>query len=85
MAQCPDAKYRDGEKAIADAKKAMAFFAPADWHCHEALAAAYAEAGSFEEAVRWQEQALADAAYPNRDDGQRRLDLYRKKQPYRLP
>jgi len=48
------------------------------------LAAAYAEAGDFDEAARWQERALADPSFTNYEDGLRRLELYRNQQPYRI-
>ena len=43
MATCPDPKYRDGKAALNYAK----------------VAAAFAEAGNFSDAIRWEEQALA--------------------------
>jgi hypothetical protein len=55
----------------------------------DTLAAAYAEAGRFEEAVRWQEKALADPALAkqvSREEYARcrqRLDLYKQRKPYR--
>ncbi len=51
----------------------------------QAFAAAYAEAGNFVEAMRWQQRALEDPRYANYSDAQQRLELYRNKQPYRLP
>ena len=82
-ATAPDAKVRDGKRAIEFAKKAMELDkSKANWYA-DTLAAAYAETGNFEEAVRWQERALEDASLKNDDDARRRLELYRKKQPYR--
>jgi len=48
----------------------------------DTLAAAYAESGDFEQAVRWQEQALQDPLYRNNNDFRRRLELYRNKMPF---
>ncbi len=48
------------------------------------LAAAHAEAGDFDSAVKW--QAKANALYPEAEDrtkGETRLKLYREKTPYR--
>ncbi len=50
------------------------------------LAAAFAEAGDFDAAVKWQEKALGLLAKddePKRKDFGARLTLYRAKKPYR--
>jgi hypothetical protein len=51
----------------------------------ETLAAAYAEAGQFDEAVRYQTRALDDAALKGdlRAAAKERLELYKQKKPYR--
>ncbi len=78
LATCPDAKARDGKKAVECALKGAEIDKSADMM--DTVAAAYAEAGNFEEAIRWQERAVeAD----NTEELRRRLELYRKKQPYR--
>jgi tetratricopeptide (TPR) repeat protein len=81
-ATCPEAKVRDGKKAVESAKKALELDPKnADWM--DTLAVAYAESGDFVEAVRWQEKALADPQFKNNPDLRRRLELYRNKKPYR--
>ena len=78
-ATCPDAAWRDGEKAVADATKACEL---TDWKnpiSLSALAAACAENGQFDDAVKWEKKALEDPAYK---EG-RRLKLYEAKTPYR--
>ena len=52
----------------------------------EVLAAACAEAGFFDEAVRHQTMALEDPVWERvdrTDEFNRRLDLYKNKKPYR--
>ncbi|HEX5445143.1 MAG TPA: hypothetical protein VFW87_14995 [Pirellulales bacterium] len=52
----------------------------------EALAAAYAERGDFEEAIKWQTEVVR--LYADGDDedltqrAEERLDLYRRRHPY---
>jgi tetratricopeptide (TPR) repeat protein len=84
-AACAEAKYRDGAKAVKLARTACELTAWKDMHYLSTLAAAYAEAGQFDEAVRWQEKALDDKEYANAsgEGARQRLQLYRDKKPYR--
>ena len=52
----------------------------------DTLAAAYAEAGKFDEAVKAQEKALEDKSYVRRygEGGLKRLQLYKDKKPFRM-
>jgi len=89
LATCPDARFRDGRKALEYANKvASATTGPrhrgvADG---ETRAAAYAELGLFEEAVQWQKKAL-DALAPDSEEKRKimgtRLELYESKRPFR--
>ena len=85
LATCPDPKFRDGDDAVARATKDCE---RTQWHSSnevDTLAAACAEAGKFEEAIRYEEQAIAlpgeEAAWER--EMQERLALYQKAQPYR--
>ena len=86
LATNPKDSVRDGTKAVEFAKKA----------CHESdykhaptidtLAAAHAEAGDWDNAVKWQEEAvrLADKTHPDDIKGMKeRLELFKQKKPYR--
>ena len=86
LATNPKDSVRNGHKAVEYAKKA----------CHETdykhaptvdtLAASYAESGEWEDALKWQEEALALAEKTHPDDvaGMReRLALFKEKKPYR--
>ncbi len=59
LATCSNNKYRDGEKAVQYAKRAIADAKEDSPTNFEALAAASAEAGNFQEAVSAQEKAIA--------------------------
>ncbi len=89
LATCPDAKFRDGKKALELARKANEEF---KWEVAdqvETLAAANAESGQYEEAIKWQKKAIelfaAKAkAHPEDDKAMRqRLKQYEARKPYR--
>jgi serine/threonine-protein kinase len=84
LATCPDDKVRDGERAV---EYATAACERSDWKnpfCLDTLAAAYAEAGQFDEAVRHQTRALGDPKLKGdlRTAATERLELYRQKKPF---
>ena len=84
-ATCPDARYRDGAAAVRDARRACEL---TGWNCGECLdnlAAAFAENGQFDEAVRWQMKALESPTLrgPSRENALGRVKLYEAQKPYR--
>jgi tetratricopeptide (TPR) repeat protein len=85
LATCPDAKVRDGAKAVELARKACERTDNLEGMYLDTLAAALAEAGQFDEAVKAQEKALEDRSYAKRygDEGRARLKLYQQKKPFR--
>lgn len=84
-ATCPDAAFRNGKEAVEFAARACALDRWKDADEIDTLAAAYAEAGNFAEAERYQQKALsllsADEAL--RPKFQARLEQFRAKQPVR--
>ena len=86
LSTCPDAKYRDGAKALKLAKSAIEAVEPfTTWEDHAALAAALAETGDFDGAVREQKAALADQSMhaDDKKEQEARLKLYQAKKPFR--
>lgn len=83
LATCPDPEIRDGRKAVTLARKACELN---DWSFAfpiDTLAAAYAESGDFEQAVKYQELALKQNDDQNEQPGmEQRLGLYQRHQPY---
>src|SRR5262249_17786255 len=59
QATCPDARFRDPQQAVAAAESAAKLSPQGDCFVLDALGAAYASAGNFDQAVRVQKQALA--------------------------
>ena len=56
LATCPDAMWRDGVQAVVTAKKAVEI--SDDWQSQSTLAAAYAESGNFDSAVKVQQKLI---------------------------
>jgi len=84
---CPTAEFRDGAKAIENATKACELM---DWKKAGyvgTLAAAYAEAGDFDSAVKWHKKAFDVLPEEQRSTYQAiyesRLKLYQSGKPYR--
>ncbi len=84
LATCPDSKFRDGKRAVELAKQACTLTRYKDANMLDTLAAACAEAGEFDEAVKWLEKARENAAFVKEsgEDSQTRLKLYLDKKPY---
>lgn len=83
-ATCPDARIRDGQRALESATRACELTAWKSSRCLGALAAACAELGEFEHAVNWQTKANGmELDVSLKQDGEARLRLYRERKPFR--
>jgi tetratricopeptide (TPR) repeat protein len=87
-ASCESVGHRDGQLALENATKACELDHWEEWIDVAILAAAYAELGQFDEAIRWQKKAIAMNKNPEeRDTIQQkdRLNLYETGLPFRDP
>jgi tetratricopeptide (TPR) repeat protein len=86
FATWPEADFRDGQRAIQLGTRAVELSAGGDGLCLDTLAAAYAEDGQFEKAIRYAQVALEDGeCAPAVKDGiRRRLELYMRETPFRI-
>lgn len=86
LATNPKDGVRDGRKAVDFAKKACYETDYKHAPTIDTLAAAYAEAGEWDEAVKWQEEAVKLAVKTDPDDlpgMKERVTLYKEKKPFR--
>ena len=87
LATCPQAKLRDGKKAVEYATKSCQLSEWKEGASLDTLAAAYAEAGDFDNAVKWENASMQ---IPNQTpsviaDDQSRLALYQAHKAYHEP
>jgi tetratricopeptide (TPR) repeat protein len=83
-AACPKPGVRDGKQALIHARRACEIAGEKDWACLDALAAAHAEAGEYEDALRVIEEAKTLAVGEKLDVIERRWHRYSVNQPLRL-
>ncbi|HUT09936.1 MAG TPA: tetratricopeptide repeat protein [Thermoguttaceae bacterium] len=87
LGTCPEAEYRDGKQAVENAAKVCELAGEKKtWSHLHTLAAAYAEAGDFDQAVGWQTKAIELAEKAT--DRQKKmlsdnLELYQAGKPFR--
>jgi serine/threonine-protein kinase len=83
-ATCPEASVRDGKKAVENATKAWDLSEGKSPYPLDTLAAACAEAGDFDNALKWERQYLQSSELSAADtaNAQSRLTLYQDHQPY---
>jgi tetratricopeptide (TPR) repeat protein len=85
LASSANKDVRDGKTAVTAAKQAVELTKGADAYILDTLACAHAAAGDFAEAVATQEKVIAMLKAPANSVFHERLELYKKKQPYRVP
>jgi tetratricopeptide (TPR) repeat protein len=87
LATCPEAKYRDGSRAVELARKSCELSNWKDVLAIDTLAAAYAEIGEFGKAIEFQKKSIEGMTKAeDKELGEKsraRLKLYEQKKPYR--
>jgi hypothetical protein len=83
LATCPDDNIRDGKRAVASATMANEFTKGTNASVLTVLAAAYAEAGKFDLAVKTQEKALGLVDGPEKGVALAALEVYRRNKAVR--
>jgi tetratricopeptide (TPR) repeat protein len=83
MATCPEEKYRNSDLALESAKRAIQLDGDGDWLYLDALAAAQANAGHFDEARETLSKAIQIAPETITATLRQRLNLYVSGKPYR--
>jgi tetratricopeptide (TPR) repeat protein len=85
QACCPDDRYRDGAKALENAKQACTQSGWKSGDALDAMAAACAETGDFEKAQQYEAKAIELVNEQKMKDKYRtRLELYQANKPYRI-
>jgi tetratricopeptide (TPR) repeat protein len=84
LATCPEEKLRDGRTALAVANRACELRQWKEPSDLKALAAAHAELGEFDKAIRWQRKVVDAAKGDRRDEEWSILEKYQAQQPYRF-
>jgi Tfp pilus assembly protein PilF len=79
----PDEKLRDGHRAIEMAKQASEATEYKEAYILSTLAAAYAETGDFDNAIKWSSKAVEIGDAKDKDELQKELDSYKEKKPWR--
>jgi tetratricopeptide (TPR) repeat protein len=84
LATSPDEKLRDGQRAVKLATEACELSAYKKGHILSTLAAAYAETGDYENAVKWSKKsAEVGSDEDHTEDFKRELETYMAHKPYR--
>jgi len=83
LATCPEESFRDGQRAVDHAAEACDMTNFEVWYCLGTLAAANAEFGDFEEALKWAEASLERAPAKELEGCRTRIRLYERQEPYR--
>jgi TonB family protein len=85
LATCPEDRFRNGTEAVSAARRACELSKWRRYDAIDTLAAAYAEAGDFDQAVKYEKQSLNDSslAPKEKEEREKRLALFQQRKPFR--
>jgi tetratricopeptide (TPR) repeat protein len=83
MATCPEAEYRNDQLAVQYAEKALELIGHDDYQYLDTLAAAYANAGDFPNALQKVQAAVKLVPAPQAATLKKRMALYEQRKPFR--
>lgn len=84
LATCPEAKFRDGKRAIELATQACEMTKWTNSPCLDTLAAAYAETGDFVAAVHWSQEGIDLLPFPRAKSQQdENMEQFKQRKPLR--
>jgi|GEM_PF-5675396 len=85
QSSCPLAEFRDGKKALENAERICILREWQDWISISCLAAAHAELGDFENAVKYAQKSYELAPEEEKATRKERLEQFQAGKPYRRP
>lgn len=83
LATSPDDQLRDGQRAIQLATEACRLTKYKQDHILSTLAAAYAETGDFQTAIKWSQKAVEVGSEDQKEQLAKELESYRQNKPWR--
>jgi tetratricopeptide (TPR) repeat protein len=83
LATCQQTEFRDGPRSVKLAKIACELTSWREWNSLDSLAAGFAECGDFDKAIEYEIKAISLSNEQTIDLLNKRLELYRKKIPFR--
>lgn len=85
LATAPEERVRNGTEAVSVAMKACNLTHWQKWWCLDTLAAAHAEVGNFDQAVKFERQSLSESSLSPKQRAQleKHLSVFEQRKPFR--